>query len=333
MKLFNLGDVEWKQTQLIYHALAYENIESLVLSSPIDSYVSVGLHQNPQDELDLKYCIDKNIGIFRREIGGGTVLLDNHQLFYNLILHRNNLKVPYAPEAFFRRFLHPVIQTYRELGISVEYRPLCDLVVNEKKISGNGGGEIGDCKVLGGSILLDFNHELMARAVNLTDDLRERFLELMKSNLTTVNRELGIIPSKDDIYPILATKFQELLGPMNIGKVDSKIKNKMIELEKLYFSDKWLFQKGTKQIWREIKVREGVILFHKSLNTSNGYVGVTCLIEKNKVKKVTFSNRFLLSDVDQNEIENRVIDRKFEGTKSLNEIVEIIKSHSGVIID
>ncbi len=333
MKLFILGDVEWKQTQLIYHALAYENIESLVLSSPIDSYVSVGLHQNPQDELDLKYCIDKNIGIFRREIGGGTVLLDNHQLFYNLILHRNNSQVPYAPEAFFRRFLHPVIQTYRELGISVEYRPLCDLVVNEKKISGNGGGEIGDCKVLGGSILLDFNHELMARVVNLTDDLRERFLELMKSNLTTVNRELGIIPSKDDIYPILAPKFQELLGPMTIGKVDSKIKNKMIELEKLYFSDKWLFQKGTKQIWREIKVREGAILFHKSLNTSNGYVGVTCLIEKNKVKKVTFSNRFLQSNFNQHEIENRIINREFEGPKSLNEIDEIIKSHGGVITD
>jgi lipoate-protein ligase A len=333
MKLFIIGDLEWKQTQLIYHALAYENIESLVLSSPIDTYLSVGLHQNPKDELDLKYCIDNNIGIFRREIGGGTVLLDNNQLFYNLILNRNNPKVPYAPEAFFRRFLQPVIQTYHELGISVEYRPLCDLVVNERKISGNGGGEIGDCKVLGGSILLDFNYELMSRAVNLTDDLRKRFLELMKINLTTVNKELGFNNSKEDIYNILATKYQELLGPMNKVKLDLKIKNKMTELDKQYSSDKWLFQKGTKQIWREIKVREGVLLLHKLFNTQNNQVAVTCLIEKNKIKNVTFSNRFLQSNDNQHEIENIVIDRKFEGIKSLNEIVEIIKSHGGVITD
>ncbi len=333
MKLFNLGDVDWKQTQLIYHALAYENIESLVLSSPIDSYVSVGLHQNPQDEIDLEYCINNNIGIFRREIGGGTVLLDNHQLFYNVILHRNNPNVPYVPETFFRRFLQPVIQTLLEIGISVEFRPLCDLVVKEKKISGNGGGEIGDCKVLGGSILLDFNYELMARTVNLTDDLKDKFLELMKINITTVNREIGIIPSKDDIYQILTTKFQELLGPMSLGKVDLEIKNKMMELDKQYSSDKWLFQRGTKQIWREIKVREGVLLFHKLLNTPNGYGEVYCLIEKNKVKKVSFPKTFHLSNFDQNEIENRFIGKELKGVKSLNDIVEMIKSHGGVITD
>ena len=186
MKLFNLSELNWKQTQLIYHALAYKNIESLILHSSHDRYMCVGFHQDPRDELDLNYCKKNNIGIFRREIGGGTVLLDNNQVFYNLILKRNNPEVPYNPLNFFRKFLQPVIQTYHELGIPAEYHPLCDLIVKRKKISGNGGGEVGECRVLGGNILLDFNFECMARAVSSPDFLRKKYLKLMEKNLTTV---------------------------------------------------------------------------------------------------------------------------------------------------
>ena len=107
MKLFKLGGLDWKQTQLIYHALAYKNIESLVLDFSRDKYISVGLHENPRDELDLNYCKNNNIGFFRREIGGGTVLLDNNQHFYNLIINRNNPIVPRFPDNFFRKFLDP----------------------------------------------------------------------------------------------------------------------------------------------------------------------------------------------------------------------------------
>lgn len=332
MKLFNLGELNWRQTQLIYHALAYKNIESLVLHSSNDRYMCVGLHQDPRDELDLKYCNKNNIGIFRREIGGGTVLIDNDQVFYNLIIHRNHPKVPYTPENFFRRFLQPVIQTYRELGISAEYRPLCDLVVREKKISGNGGGEIGECKVLGGSILLDFDYERMAQSVLSSDDLRRRFLELMQNNLTTVRKELGVIPSKEEVCSILATKFTDLLGPMTKGRVDTEITKKMMELNKQYSSDTWLYQRGTKQIGREIKVREGVSLFHKVFNTQKGPGGVTCEIEENRVKKVSFFNAFSLSHIDQEKLEERLIGLEYDRNKLVNEIIEMIKTHGGLVV-
>ena len=332
MKLFNLGDMNWKQTQLIYHALAYNNIESLVLHSPRDSYMCVGLHQDPRDELDFDYCNKNNIGIFRREIGGGTVLLDNNQLFYNLIIHRKHPKVPYTPESFFRRFLKPFVEMYHELGISVEYHPLCDLVVDGRKISGNGGGEIGECKVLGGSILLDFDYERMAKAVLLPSNLQGKFLELMRNNLTTVKRELGVIPPKEEFCSILASKFADLLGPMTNGMVDAEINIKMRELDEQYSSDTWLFQRGTKQIGREIKVREGVYLFHKTFNTQKGSVEVTFEIEEDKVKKVSFSNAFPLSRINQEKLEERLIGLEYDKDKLVDEIIMIIKTHGGFVV-
>jgi len=326
MKLFILGELNWRHTQLVYHALAYKNIESLVLSSSKDRYISVGLHQNPSDELDLKYCNRNNIGIFRREIGGGTVLLDNNQIFYNLIINRNNPKVPYAPEAFFRKFLQPVIQAYYELGITAEFRPLCDLVVNKKKISGNGGGEVGECKVLGGSILLDFDYESMAKVLLLPDNLSGRYLELMQNNITTIRKELGFIPSKEEICSILITKFTDLLGPMKRGKIDTEVTKKMVELDKLYSSENWLYQKGTKQVGREIKVREGVFLFYNVFNTQKGSGAITCEIEENKVEKVTFSNTFPLTSAIQDRIEEKLVGSEYDRNMLVNEIPGLIKS-------
>lgn len=332
MKVFNLDIIPWKDTQLIYHALAYNNIESLVLHSPKDSYVSLGLHQNPLDELDIKFCNKKNIRVFRREIGGGTVLLDHNQIFYNLILHRNNPMVPYAHETFFRKFLQPIIQTYHELGIKVKYHPLCDLVVNNKKISGNGGGEIGECKVLGGSILIDFDYKIMTQIVNLIDCLKDKFLELMYNNLTTVRKELGYIPATDEIRSTIISKFEELLGPLKEEKIDKKLITKMKQLDEKYSSNEWMYQRGTKQLWREIKIREGVYLINKTFDMKKGLIKITCEINENKVSKVIFSSKFTTDCSCQQEIKDKITGMEYESDNLLNTINQIIQNCEGDIV-
>ena len=112
MKLLDIGFIPWKDTQLIYHTLASKNIEALVLHSCDEPYICLGLSNNPDDELDLDFCKKNNIPIFRREIGGGTVLLDRNQIFFHLIINRKHPMVPYGQIPFFKRFLKPIIKTY-----------------------------------------------------------------------------------------------------------------------------------------------------------------------------------------------------------------------------
>ena len=128
MELYDLGELDWRDSQLIYHAMAYLGKEGLILHSTKQPYMCVGLHQDPRDELDLDFCNQNGIGYFRREVGGGVVLLDRPQVFYHLTLRRDRGGVPRQPLAFFRKYLQPVIEAYAQLGLEVEYRPLCDLV-------------------------------------------------------------------------------------------------------------------------------------------------------------------------------------------------------------
>lgn len=257
VKLFRLGDLFWEDTQLIYHALANLNIEAIVLDSPREEYVCLGLHQRPDEELDLDYCRDNNIGFFRREIGGGTVWLDNRQVFYNVILSRDNPVVPRHTQNFFSKFLGPVVDSCKALGLDASFNPICDLLARGKKISGNGGGEIGDCKVIAGGLLMDFDFDEMSKILNLSPSLRTHFRKSMDDNLTTMKMELGRVPSKEEVFDHLAANFESFLGPLEESSITPEIRKEMDRLRDHYLSDGWLFQRGVNNLGREIKVREG----------------------------------------------------------------------------
>jgi lipoate-protein ligase A len=80
--LYNLGQVSWQESQLLYHALAKLGQESLCLLSPATPYVCIGFHQDVAQEVDLEFCRTNNIPVFRREVGGGAVFMDGNQLFF-----------------------------------------------------------------------------------------------------------------------------------------------------------------------------------------------------------------------------------------------------------
>jgi len=134
MELFNLGKIPWEETQLIYHSLALQGREALCLVSPATPYVCIGYHQDVKQEVDLEFCHLHNIPIFRREVGGGAVFLDGNQLFFHVILNRDNPIGHKRIDAFYKKFLQPVIDVHRRIGIQAEYKPINDLIVQNRKI-------------------------------------------------------------------------------------------------------------------------------------------------------------------------------------------------------
>ena len=121
MHLYDLGSVPWADSQLIYHALPRLGREALVLLSPASPYVCLGYHQDLEREVDVEYCQAHDIPIFRREVGGGAVYLDEDQLFFQLVLHKSNPLIPKSKSAFYSKILQPIVEVYRHIGIPAEY--------------------------------------------------------------------------------------------------------------------------------------------------------------------------------------------------------------------
>jgi len=294
MKLYRLGTVSWQDSQLLYHALPRVGREGVILCSPATTYVCIGYFQNVEQEVDVAFCRENDIPIFRREVGGGAVYLDGEQLFFQLIIHRDNPLVPAGKLAFYQKFLQAAIESYRALGIPAEYRPVNDIVANHRKVSGTGAAEIDDYYVLVGNLIVDFNYEMMARVIKVPDEkFRDKVYKTIYENLSTVKREIEVVPSREELWSLMADKFAEMLGPMDVETtVDAEWRAKADELAPRFLPDEWLYQKRRPIGGREVKIRAGVQVKQKMHKAPGGLVRATTEVQDGVIAAVSISGDF-----------------------------------------
>ena len=298
MELFHLGKVPWLETQLIYHALADLGRQALTLVSPATPYVCIGFHQDAEQEVDLDFCQKNNIPVFRRNLGGGAVYLDGNQLFFHLILHRDNSVIPQGKISFYKKFLQPVIDVYRHIGIAADYKPVNDVVVEHRKISGSGAAEIGECIVFVGNLIVDFDYDMMSRVLKVPDEkFRDKVHQTIKANLTTIRRELGDEKagqwSAARLNDLMAAAFQKRIGPMRPSPKDDELQAKMDELKNVMLSDDWFFQKGSRPMpGRDIKIRSGAKLINRVHKAAGGLIRADFEVIDESFGKVYISGDF-----------------------------------------
>ena len=297
MELFNLGKVPWAESQLMYHALAKLGRESLCLVSPATPYVCIGFHQDVEQEVDLEFCRNNDIPVFRREVGGGAVYLDGNQLFFQLIIQRDNPIAPKRIDAFYKNFLQPVIDVHRRIGLDAQYKPVNDLVIETRKISGTGAAEIGDSIVFVGNLILDFDYDMMSRVLKIADEkFRDKVRKTIEGNLSTIRRELGEQKYKQwderTLNHMMVEEFEKLLGPLTPSNKNDALIAKMKALETAMINDAWLFQKGKRVEGRVVKVRSGLNVVQRMHKAAGGLIRVEFTVEDGKYKSVTISGDF-----------------------------------------
>jgi lipoate---protein ligase len=295
MDYFFLDKVSWEHSQALYHAAAYLQHEALFILRPATPYVCIGFHQDAEQEIDLIFARENNIPIFRREVGGGAVYLDGNQLFFQLILRKERPEVPENKGEFYRKFLDPVIDTYREFGLAAEYKPVNDIIANGRKVSGTGAAEINDMVILVGNFILDFNYEMMSKCLRVPDEkFRDKIFKTLQDNLSTFLRETGKIPETRALGNSLARRYEVLLGPMELKTVpDSDLVAKADELQDERHTPEWLFANDRRRPdARQVKIREGVYVIQNMLKTPGGLIRVTAVNEDGKLQDVHISGDF-----------------------------------------
>jgi len=274
MKLYNLGHVPWLESQLIYHALPRLGMEGLVLLAPAEPYVCIGYHQDVTQEVDLDYCRAHSIPIFRREVGGGAVYLDGNQLFYQVILHRNNPLASSDKGAFYRALLEPAANAYRQMGIVAHYRPVNDIITDEgRKISGTGAAEIGDYLILVGNVIMDFDYDTMVRVLRVPDEkYRNKVHKSLRENLTTIRRELGAVPPLEEIEASLVANYEAVLGPLERAELPPVVYDKMAKLKQTHTTDEWLYKRGKRREEWLVKIATGVEVSQRVYKAPGGLI-------------------------------------------------------------
>jgi len=295
MDYFFLDKVSWEHSQALYHAAAYLQHEALFILRPATPYVCIGYHQDAEQEIDLSYAAAHNIPVFRREVGGGAVYLDGGQLFYQLVIRKDNPHVPEDKDAIYRKFLMPVVETYREFGVNAEYKPINDIVANGRKVSGNGAAEINDMIIVVGNFILDFNYEMMSKCLCVPDEkFRDKVFKTLQDNLSTMLRETGSTPNTRQLGDALVKRYEAILGTMPLKTAPgADLVAKAEELQAERYTDEWLFANDRRRPdARQVKIREGVYVVQNMLKAPGGLIRVTAVNENGVLKDVHLSGDF-----------------------------------------
>jgi lipoate-protein ligase A len=216
-RLINLDYSEPLVAQTFYEAVAEavhrgESPNTLILLQPASPYACLGYHQDLEKEMDVEFLLEKGLTVIRRSQGGGATYLDSDQVFYQIIF-KNTKAVPKDVDKMFETLLAVTVETYKRLGVPAEFKPLNDVVVGGRKISGNGAGRHESASILVGNVILDLNYGLMARVLRVPDEkFRDKMANSMMEWVTTLKRELGEPPAVEDVKKIYSDAFQDILG-------------------------------------------------------------------------------------------------------------------------
>jgi len=246
-RLIKSGPLDPITIHAIYEAIAEsvsrgESPNTLHICWPEKPYVCIGIHQILDFEVNVRKCRELGIPILRRQVGGGATYLDSNQFFYHIIVRKED--APINKSELFRRYLAPTICTYRRFGINAVYRPLNDVVVDGKKVSGNGAGTFGNAVVVIGNVILDFNPEMFVSVLRIpSEKMRDKMVNTIDQWVSSLKKELGYKPSMDKVMETYISCFEEEFG---VKFVESGLTNAekalLDKLRKKYTCEKWMYR-------------------------------------------------------------------------------------------
>ncbi len=329
MYLFDLGERPWEQSMLIFHALARMGIEAIDIVWPRTPYISIGYFQDAEKEVDFKYCNKARLPIIRREVGGGTVYLDRNQIFYHMVWNKNNPNFPKRIKDIYEYLSIPPIETYEEFGIKTKFREVNDIVTSQgRKIAGLGGADIADSMAFVGSIILDFDYDKMTNAIKVPDEkFRDKIFKTMEENVTTMKRELGKIPPREEIKKMLIKRYEKLLGKLKPVKLNEEIIRKMTELAIWFNSPEFLY-KRTPRIPKGVKIKEGIEIIYGMYKAKGGLIRTAQEVENKQIKDIGISGDFTLYPKKELQgLENSLKDTEREKNKLTSKIKEFYEEN------
>lgn len=301
-RLLDLGALPAIDTQTIYEAVALarsKNLipDTLILCYPESPLVCIGYHQDLEKEVDYTFCQSHDIPIVRRILGGGAVYLDQGQLFYQIIVDRKNPKIPLSLKDFFQKLLEAPTKTYQDLGIPAVYKPINDIEVSGRKISGNGAGTLENVvNIMTGNIIMDFNYEMMVKILKVpSEKFRDKVAKSLEERMTTIKKELGHEVPLEKMKILLIKNYEETLNiKLRKGALTDWENQTMKELRTKYQSNEWLNLVFLRHpdLARKVKISSTASVSESAYKAPGGLIRATLRIDEEVIKEIMLSGDF-----------------------------------------
>ncbi len=214
--------------------------------------VYLGYHQCVEDEINADFCSQNNIGIVRRILGGGCGFCDEDQILFSVVGREGGI-IPNDIQAAYKKVLGGVVDALEALGARGEIEPARNAVYSKgRKISGNAQGRFDGAVLINGSLLLDFDFELMDKALkNPTKNLRP--VDSAREGMITL-KDMGTTDI-EYVKKALRRSFESALGiSSKEGVLIDSEKSLADRLLEKYTQKEWIYRMDIKSALRKRKL-------------------------------------------------------------------------------
>ncbi len=330
IRLLDFGHVESLRSLAIFHGVAYaltsDKPDTITFARPLDPFVSIGHHQDAGTEVDLDYCAEAGIPVYRREVGGGAVYLDGGQTFWHTIFHED--RVPSTLADVYTKFLAGPVLALNRMGIPAVHRPVNDIQVEGRKVGGTGAATIGESMVVAGSLMFDFNYELMSKVLRVpSEKFRDKVYSTMREYLTTINRELGDeAPERAAAERVLVECFAETLGEEVVPDDPRQDEVDAIAMqEERIASEDWLHLEGLPPSGDSVKIAEGVNVVEGVHKAPGGLIRATSAIHDGLIEGIVLSGDFFFEPATaRQELQEALVGARHEDDAVLGIVKQIL---------
>lgn len=154
--------------------------------------VSAGHLVKIDKEVNLELCRKLGVPVIRRLSGGGVLYLDKGSVQCSVICNEDFTAELKDIDKSYRFLSEGILKAFKLLGLEAEYKPINDIMVNGKKVSGSAQQRLYNMLLYHATISVDVDLSFLDRLIRIpAEKLREKGVGNVSDLVTTLRRESG----------------------------------------------------------------------------------------------------------------------------------------------
>ena len=226
----------------------------------VEPSVIFGRNQLIENEVNLKFCRERGIKTYRRKSGGGCVYADMNNVMFSYITKDE------AVGFTFNRYINMVVLVLQNLGVDAKASGRNDVMIGDRKVSGNAFYHIPGRSIVHGTMLYDTDMVNMVGAITPTDE------KLLSKGVASVRQRIALLK---DYINLDIEQFKTFVrnnlcqGEIVLNEEDIR---GIEEIEKDYLTDEFIYGNNPKYTIVKKRRIETVGDFEVRIEMKNGEI-------------------------------------------------------------